>query len=267
MSLSEQVELEKKAQNLVKQINAFYKTVRKLFPSLDLSDHNGHQWDRDKVEVCVCEEACSCSELEQLPMGRVVFDTSSAEFSPLPLPSSFGKVPKGWGSVKKAEIRLRVAQVEESLEELHGNIGEKSYLYRAKHALSGGGHRVTRSYDKINAIESRMRSHVKVYESARWALQRLGAADDYPRFQPLNRSDTKAFTAVYNPNVTGERNAGLSWIWTMNVQKDSATDEYLVEGKLIPASFHHVRSLKQALQCIASTEYAASPGYSIGGRR
>lgn len=230
MSLAERVALEKKAQNLVSRINSFHKVGKKLFPLLNLSEHAGAQWDHDEVEVCVCEEDCSCEELAELPMGRVVFNANSVEFSPLPLPSSFDKRPKGWGSVKEVEIRLRVAQAEEALEELRGDIGEKSYLYRAKRALAGGGKRVTRSYDEINAIEAKMRLRVKVYENARWALKRLGVADEYPRFRPLNRTNTKAITAVYNPNIEGERNSQLSWIWTMNVQQDSATDEYLAEG-------------------------------------
>lgn len=219
----------KKSEALAKCVRNFYAEGKDLFIGMDLVSHGGEQWDSDAVEVCVCEGECSCAELEELPMGRIIFDTLSDDLAPLPLPSSFDALPEGWEDVAQTEVGLRVAQAEEALEALRGEIAHKSCLYRGKRELGGGGRGVTRSYDEINGVESRMCSHVKVYKSACWALDRLGVSAQYPRFLPLNRSHTKAVTAVFDPNRPGERNTELSWIWTMHVQAHSPNKEYLVE--------------------------------------
>lgn len=232
-TVSESLDLAKKSEALAKRVRQFHEDGKQLFTGVDLVSHVGEQWDEDQVEVCVCEEECSCAELDQLPTGRVIFDTSSDELALIPLPSSFDALPEGWQDVAQTEVGLRVAQAEEALEALRGEIAHKSCLYRGKRELASGGRGVTRSYDEINAVEARMRSHVKVYESARWALERLGVAAKYPRFHPLSRVDTKAVTAVFDPNKPGERNKELSWIWTMNVQVESANKEYLIERKFL----------------------------------
>lgn len=181
-TVSENLDLAKKSEALAKRVRLFYAEGKELFIGMDLVSHVGEQWDGDAIEVCVCEEECSCAELEELPMGRVVFDTSSDELAALPLPSSFDDLPEDWEDVAQTEVGLRVAQAEEALEALRGEIAHKSCLYRGKRELAGGGRGVTRSYDEINGVEARMRSHVKVYESARWALHRLGVSAKYPRF-------------------------------------------------------------------------------------
>ena len=170
-------------------------------------------------------------------MGRHVFDPTTDEFSALPLPSSFKNLPNGWSKVAKIEERLRVAQAEEALDDLRGDIGHKSYLYRAKKAASSSTKGVTRSFDEINRVEASMRQHIKRYESARWAMEQLGVSDKYPRFRTISRGDTKAVTAVYDPNRAGERDAELSWIWKIHLKGDSANKDYLEERELF--SVHH----------------------------
>ncbi|KAJ3520162.1 hypothetical protein NMY22_g12875 [Coprinellus aureogranulatus] len=142
-----------------------------------------------------------------------LLDPSSVEMKPLPLPSSFNVVPTGWVRISKLEEELRVAQAEEVLESLRVDIGHKSFLYLENRDWATGKREQTRGYDRINAVEENMRSHIKKYNCAMWALCRLRVADNYPWFLSLSRADTKAVTAVYNPNKRGDRTAGMSWIW------------------------------------------------------
>lgn len=146
-------------------------------------------------------------------MGRDELDESDVEVSPIPLPSSFDARPAGWVRVSNLEEELRVAQAEEALEALRVDISHKSFLYLENRDWATGKRERTRGYDRINAVEANMRLHIKKYECARWALGRLGVGGKYPQFLPLTRADTKAVTAVFNPNKRGERNAGMSWIW------------------------------------------------------
>lgn len=213
-----------------KKLTNLYKQATKLFPGVDLDTNDCAQWENDTIEVCGCEEACACEELAQLPWGRHVVNTSAyQELEPIPLPSSFDKLPDGWSSLARKEEKLRVAQAEEALEALRGHIAHKSFLYRENTNWATGKRGRTKSYDEINEVEQKMRSKIKVYESAIWALARLGVAHKYPRFQKITRADTKAVTAVFDPNRRGQRNEGLSWIWQVMVDGKQDKKGYVRE--------------------------------------
>ncbi|KAJ3533206.1 hypothetical protein NMY22_g7429 [Coprinellus aureogranulatus] len=229
-SVSVSVDIATKSQALTKRLDKLYDIAADLFSDIDL-DHEGNQWENDCVEVCVCEEECSCEELAELPWFREPVDVSShSELLPLPLPSSFEELPPGWKVFAKQEEKLRVAQAEEALESLRGAIAEKSYLYRGNKSFATGKRGRTRQYQDINEIESRMRLQIKYYESALWALMRLGVYKKYGRFQRITRADTKAVTAIFDPNRRGERNASLSWLWHIDLGGAKVSDgDYLRE--------------------------------------
>jgi hypothetical protein len=104
------------------------------------------------------------------------------------------------------------------LEALRGNIAHKSFLYRNNCNWATGKQGRTKSYDKINELERKMRSNIKVYDCAVWALARLSLAGKYSHFKQITRADTKAVTAVFDPNKRGQRNESLSWIWQVIVE-------------------------------------------------
>ncbi|KAJ3503219.1 hypothetical protein NMY22_g18324 [Coprinellus aureogranulatus] len=234
-SVAESVDMAKKGQNLAQRVTSVFRQAAKLFPNIDFNSRTGRQWVNDTVEICVCEEECSCDDdvnhltsdsdsLGELPMRDGPLADSDQELTPLPLPSSFDRKPHGWDRVCNLEEELRVAQANEALEEVRLDIGHKSFLYLENREWSTGKRERTRGYDRINAVESNLRSHIKKYESARWALHRLGLASRYPQFHPLTRADTRAVTAVYNPNKRGDRNAGMSWIWRRHVAVEEVGD-------------------------------------------
>ncbi|KAJ3531308.1 hypothetical protein NMY22_g8207 [Coprinellus aureogranulatus] len=218
-SSATKIDLERKSADLSKRIRGLYEQAVQLFSGYDLEAEQACQWDDDSVEICVCETECSCEELAQLPWGRHVPDFSShPELDPIPLPSSFDILPEGWQPYRNQEEKLRVAQAEEALEALRGHIAHKSFLYRTNKTWSTGKRGRTRAYDEINNVEAAMRMQIKYYESAVWALGRLGLASKYTRFQSISRADTRAVTSVFDPNRRGERNEGLSWIWQVPIE-------------------------------------------------
>lgn len=247
-SLTEAVKIEKKAENLAKRVRNLVKEASTVFKTVDLDSLTLGQWEGDEVEVCVCEDDCACTDLEELPMGRAVFDKSLEELSILPLPSNCppGELPSSMAFAVEAEVAMRVAQLDGLLEDVRGIVSEKSFLFRAKRALTSAGRPVTRSYDDIKEIEDRLRLLILQYECGRWALHRLAGADKYPRFQKLTGTHTKAVTAVYDPNRPGERNAESSWIWDLEAKGDISKDSYLAEGKHF-ASTPHICFLQKFL--------------------
>ncbi|KAJ3518426.1 hypothetical protein NMY22_g13683 [Coprinellus aureogranulatus] len=60
-SPSQSVDLAKKAQNLAKRIMAVFRDAHDLFPKVDFTRLR-EQWEDDEIEICVCEEECSCDE-------------------------------------------------------------------------------------------------------------------------------------------------------------------------------------------------------------
>ncbi|KAJ3533262.1 hypothetical protein NMY22_g7406 [Coprinellus aureogranulatus] len=210
---SESVILAKKRQALAKRVTTFLHEFSALFPSLDQSSSSLQHWANDAIEICVCEGDCLCGAMAELPLAREDVDESSVELSKLPLPSSFNRKPSSFARARTIEEDLRVAQADEALEALRTDIGHKSFLYLENRDWAMGKRERTRSYDRINAVEANMRINIKRYDSARWALDRLGVLSRYPQFLPISRADTKAVSAVYDPNRRGDRNAGMPWIW------------------------------------------------------
>lgn len=147
----------------------------------------------------------------------------------LPLPSSLRKLPDIWGPLIVREELLRVSQANEALQDLRTEIAKKSAMYRSNDELAAGKRDRLRSYTAINHVEKDMRRLVKRYSEATWALQALGVSGKYPHLRPIRRSDLKAVTSVYKPNAPGQRNSGLSWIWTIANGANTDQRDYLSE--------------------------------------
>ena len=188
-------------------------------------------------EPCVCEDEvpCYCPHRENGKQAKV--SVHRAEGMVLPLPSSVSHLPEEWQILVSREAALRVAYAHQCLDELRKNIAKKSAMYHANKDLALGKRDRLRNYADINTVEKEMREQVKRYEDATWALQKLGVMHKYPHLQVITRKDLKAVTSVYDPNARGQRNKGLSWIWTTALGGDKTSrQDYISESQ----SFHAV---------------------------
>jgi hypothetical protein len=248
-TLSRELELEKKRESLLTRLNDFYSRAAGLFPSIrfDRIRGQGHQVQ----DVCTCKADCNCSVAEG---ARSQNDGEQAEHAIVLLPSSFATLPEGWDGLAHREESLRVAQANEALEAVRSDIGNKSYLYRANRSLATGKRERTRGYDAINGVERSMRINAQRYKIARWALHRLAKVDKYPQFQVLSSADTRAVTAIYDSNMPGLRTDDLSWIWKMNVQKDTEAHSRLEESTYIP------RTVRCKARRLSQQSFASSSG-------
>ncbi|KAG2064946.1 hypothetical protein BDR04DRAFT_948034, partial [Suillus decipiens] len=47
------------------------------------------------------------------------------------------------------------------------------------------------------------------------------------KFQPLEKADLKATTVVADPNAHSQRNSMLAWFWSIDVQGDSSSNDWM----------------------------------------
>lgn len=233
------IKLSLKRQALLKRINAWYRVGGNLFPDLDL--HEMGETGSGTTEPCVCEETVSCYCPHRTNGKPITVDFQLAESMTLPLPSSVQTRPEIWDILVTREEKLRVAQANEALQDLRIEIAKKSAMYRSNDELALGKRERLRNFDAINTVERTMRELVKCYEEANWALRGLGVKNKYPYFKVIQRSDLKAVTSVYAPNAPGQRNEGLSWIWTTalghaNGPGNAQHKDYMSECTRLPTS-------------------------------
>ncbi|KAG2071133.1 hypothetical protein BDR04DRAFT_984461, partial [Suillus decipiens] len=49
------------------------------------------------------------------------------------------------------------------------------------------------------------------------------------KFQPLEKANLKATMVVADPNAHGQRNSKLAWFWSIDVQGDSTSNDWMNE--------------------------------------
>ncbi|KAG2067468.1 hypothetical protein BDR04DRAFT_1027266, partial [Suillus decipiens] len=53
------------------------------------------------------------------------------------------------------------------------------------------------------------------------------------KFQPLEKADQKAMMVVADPNAHSQRNSKLAWFWSIDVQGDSTSNNWMNEYMLV----------------------------------
>ncbi|KAF6744445.1 hypothetical protein DFP72DRAFT_1078508 [Ephemerocybe angulata] len=211
-----QVQIEIKRAALLRRIMDFSEMARRIWPDFDLKPHRcyGHRARHVVARVMNVSVGLRQSKYS----GRMV------------------TIHHGRGATSSCPAN-------EALLAICTGVARKSYEYRRNRKLATGKRDRTRTYDAINAIEATMRTDIKRYDQARWALSRLGLLTQYPHLKELTREDTKAVTAVYSPNARGQRDVALSWIWTVNMDHDTPAEEFVEE-------LYRVRGFGRALGVI-----------------
>lgn len=224
------VSLERRRNKFIARVNTWFADGREIWPDVDLN-----QLDvRTSIvrNLCVCEEDGEMYDEDQCQcrLSPAADDKRPPDIDTiLPLPSSLVVLPDGWAQVAKQEEALRVAQARELLQKIRSDIATKSHLYAGNRTMALGKRNKTRAYRKINQIESSMRSSIKQYDLARWALLRLNVLNQYPDLREIVKADTKAVVSVYDPNRPGQRDKGLSWLWKEDMAPGATEKTYVAE--------------------------------------
>jgi hypothetical protein len=160
-------------------------------------------------------------------------DVFMPEKTKLLLPSELGTrllTNAGLSKLIKTELDLRIGQANDALHGIRIAVGQKSVHFRTQVRNAKTQSRKTRAWDGVNALEVAIKQYSAVYSAARRALVHLGAsAEVLKKYKLLRRDDLRASTLIVDPNIPGQRNAKLSWFWSIDVNRDTLNNSWMQE--------------------------------------
>lgn len=219
----DKVDLAKRRQKFVRQLDAFHRQGAELFPGIDFLDAfvlnppSEDQFEHD-------------DDFDMLEANPPSPDKTLPENMDIILPSSFDSLPDGMEIARAQEVDLRTAQANDTLAAIRLEIGHKSFIYRKQINIQEGKKGKTRAYSQVNAVDRNLAHHLRVYSNARWALGRLKADPDVIRkFQPIDKKDTHTLPNISQSNAPGHRNKNIPWFWGLNIHGDSIDDFHMEE--------------------------------------
>nr|VWO96413.1 Type II secretion system protein C (T2SS protein C) (General secretion pathway protein C) (Pectic enzymes secretion protein OutC) [Ganoderma boninense] len=157
------------------------------------------------------------------------------EIHPIGLPSSLSiefLAQTDLLHLTKTERQLWEGQLNNTLQGIRTGIGYKSLLYRAKVHNASLYRAKLRSFDDIHVADEGVWKHVRVYQQARQAMERLFDVDNpedeqalqefLSRYKEIRKEDLKVSTAVIESFTPGLQNKHFTWFWNVS---DTATGE------------------------------------------
>ncbi|KAG2738524.1 hypothetical protein P692DRAFT_201873906 [Suillus brevipes Sb2] len=127
------------------------------------------------------------------------------------------------------EISLREGQANDSLHAIRVNLADKVVLFRTTVRSAKSQSRSTRAWARVHSVDRILHLNVHIYSKCRSQLVHLGADALLAKFWPLEKADLKATTVVADPNARGQRNSTLAWFWSIDVQGDSSSNDWMNE--------------------------------------
>lgn len=168
---------------------------------------------------------------------------------PLHLPSSLSPCIPTSLKLADYEFRLRMAQADESLEELRQQLRLRSHIWYFKDKNIRSQKSNTRARTLLNGVQYKIDASGVKYAAARNAVaslsQRTGAVGWDSQLKELAKEDIRAFTddteevdeakRQHNRNKPqrqglGEGQKKMSWIWVTSSIAGDSNDKGLLEG-------------------------------------
>ncbi|KAG1868316.1 hypothetical protein DFJ58DRAFT_653803, partial [Suillus subalutaceus] len=150
----------------------------------------------------------------------------------IPLPSNIGiERCAEWGiaDLVLQEILLREGQANDALHAIRVNLADKAVLFRTTVWLAKSQARSTHAWARVHSVDKILHLNVQIYSKCCSQLIHLGANDLLAKFRPLEKADLKATMVVADPNAHGQRNRTLAWFWSIDVQGDSTSNDWMNE--------------------------------------
>ncbi|KAG1752338.1 uncharacterized protein EDB91DRAFT_1077766 [Suillus paluster] len=148
------------------------------------------------------------------------------------LPSNLGMErcrELGMVGLIRQEITLREGQANGMLHSIRVHLANKAVLFRTTVRLAKSQARTTWAWAQVHLVEWVINLNSTIYKKCRAQLQNLGADQLLQKYQELEKSHLKATSAVVDPNAQGQRNSTLPWFWSLDVQGDSVSDDWMNE--------------------------------------
>ncbi|EAU89764.2 hypothetical protein CC1G_12722 [Coprinopsis cinerea okayama7 len=152
----QELSVSKRREQILIDVNSFYETAGTLFPEVDFGSLKCEEPPRDALDA---DEGAGDNRPDDNSYSVTHNDIEEVR---IPLPSSFHQ--EGFPSLDRArekELQLRIAQAEETLENIRAEIGHKSFLYRSNVRLAKGKKQKTRGYAAVSGVDKQLRLHVR----------------------------------------------------------------------------------------------------------
>ncbi|KAI6010334.1 hypothetical protein EDC04DRAFT_2510232, partial [Pisolithus marmoratus] len=165
-------------------------------------------------------------------------DPDALEAMELPLPSYLGA----------AKCQELGGQANDALHQLRLALADKSQLYH-KDVFHARNYTMTsQAWKKVSDMDALVNRYTMVYQKCRNQMVSLRA--DGPileHYQALEPEHLNVTTMVANPNACRHRHKHLAWCWTMDIPKDTCTNDWISE-------FHWLRAKSQRDRCCKEVE-------------
>ncbi|KAI5980405.1 hypothetical protein F5J12DRAFT_789308 [Pisolithus orientalis] len=121
-------------------------------------------------------------------------------------------------------------QANDCLHELWLVLAEKAVIFRTDIHHGSNFHMAMHAWGRVANAKAAVQHHAAVYCQCCIQMGRLGARPDIlEQYKELNDSDLTISMAVSDPNARGHRDNTLPWIWTMDVPRDMAANDWMSE--------------------------------------
>ncbi|KAG2337825.1 hypothetical protein BDR05DRAFT_952340 [Suillus weaverae] len=170
----------------------------------------------------------------------------------IPLPSNLGVErceELGIGDLVRQEITLREGQANDMLHAIRVHLANKAVLFRTTVRLAKSQATTTHVWSQVHSVEWVINLNSTIYKKCRAQLLNLGADQLLEKYRELHKSDLKATSAVADPNARGQRTSTLPWFWSLDVQGDSVSNDWMNEFDIARTPVYRVHWLHtKALQ-------------------
>lgn len=127
------------------------------------------------------------------------------------------------------ETILQEGQVNDVLHAVRVHLANESVLFRTSICPAKLQAKTTRASTQVHSVEHVINLNSMVYKKCRSKLLNLGASELLQKYQELNKSDLKVNSVVTDPNARSQQNSTLPWFWSLDVQGDSVSNDWLSE--------------------------------------
>ena len=203
--------------------------------------------------------------------GQGDISADQPETHAIGLPSTFGMeflVQMDKSALARKERLLREGQLNDALQGIRTGIGYKSLLYRAKVRNASSYRAKLRSFDDVHVADEGVRKHVRQYQQARRAMERLFDVDDeedarelarfQAKYKDIQKEDLRVSTAVIESFTPGLRNEHSAWFWNISDNEMGEETQWIQDCKT-------KRFAPGVLRC--SSNYFRSPNALAEGVR
>ncbi|KAG1792709.1 uncharacterized protein HD556DRAFT_1309238 [Suillus plorans] len=226
------------------------------------------QWDIDRwtaARAIILSEDLGDNDMQIMQPDLLILqedaeedmDTKLRAFEPekgvIPLPSNLGLekcAALSIADIADQELTLWQGQANDALHHIRVHLADKVVIFRKTVRVAKSQVLSTRAWAQVHSVDRAVSINASIYSKCRSQLCRLSTDDALlKRYQLLTREHLKVSTAIADPNSRGQRNNVLAWFWSLDVEGDSDSSDWLNECAISKLAQKHGHVAYSERQC------------------